>query len=217
MFQCDKNGSVLERSFGSPVVIKQLLTPRKLQSVASLQDLTNASDTELHFTASANAVRLLRFTLDSLGTMLPGALNNLTISIQVHFHQSPTNDSDPQVALCDNTTCNGIVITDAANSPNLPCCYKTFTPGPTADLSCPSNCGEIVATNAVDPKTVSLTFIPSERWGSFSIPEGNGFTTSHIFGSQLDPTQGLSVEMYSHDSGEQYKLGYIIVEVIREE
>ena len=217
MFQCDKIGSVLERSYGSPVVIKRLLTPRKLQSVASLQDLTSASDTELHFTASANAVRLLRFTLDSLGTIPPGALNNLTIYIQVHFHQSPTTDTDSHVALCDNTTCNGILINDATNYPNSPCCYKTFAPGPTIDLSCPSNCGEIVATNAVDPKTASLTFVPSERWGSFSIPEGNGFTYSHIFGTQLDPTQGLSVEMYGHDRGEQYKLGYIIVEVIREE
>ena len=217
MFQCDKNGSVLERSYGSPVVIKRLLTPRKLQSVASLQHLTSASDTELHFTASANDVRFLRFTLDSLGTIPPGALNNLTINIQVHFHQSPRADTDPQVALCDSTTCNGIVITDSGNYPNLPCCYKTFAPGPTTDRSCPSNCGKIVATNAVHPKTVSLTFVPSERWGSFGIPEGNGFTTSHIFGTQLDPTQGLSVEMYGHDSGEQYKLGYIIVEVIREE
>ena len=217
MFQCGKNGSVLEQSYSSPVVIKRLLTPRRLQSVASLQDLTSASDTELHFTASANAVRFLRFTLDSLGTIPPGALNNLTISIQVHFHQSPRADTDPLVALCDNTTCNGIVITDAANYPNLPCCYKTFAPGPTIDPSCPSNCGEIVAANAVDPKTVYLTFIPSERWGSFSIPEGNGFTSSHIFGTQLDPTQGLSVEMYSDHSGEQYKLGYMIVEVIREE
>ena len=217
MFQCGKHGSVLEQSYSSPVVIKRLLTPRKLQSVASLQDLTSASDTELQFTASASNVRLLRFTLDSLGTIPPGALNNLTIYIQVYFLQSPTNDSDPQVALCDNTICNGIFINDDGNYPNLPCCYTTFTPGPTTDPSCPSNCGEIVAANVVDPKTVSLTFVPSERWGSFSIPEGNGFTSSYIFGTQLDPTQGLSVEMYSDNSGEQYKLGYIIVEVIREE
>ena len=209
--QCEENNSGWE--YVCPVLIKRLLTPRKLQNVASLQDLTSASDTELHFTVGENGVRFLRFTLESLGTIYPGALNILTIYIQVHFHQSPTNDSDPQVALCDNTTCNGILITDVGNS--KPCCYRTFSPGPTTDLHCPNNCGEIV--NAVNPKTATLSFVPSERWGSFSIPEGNGFTSSHIFGTQLDPTQGLSVEMYGHNSGEQYKLGYMIVEVIREE
>ena len=58
---------------------------------------------------------------------------------------------------------------------------------------------------------------PSERWGSFSIPEGIGFTTSGIFNTQLDPTQRLSVEVYADNDVEQYRLAYMIVEVVSED
>ena len=217
LLQSDENNS--KQNYSSPVLIKRLLTPRRLQSVASLQHLTSASDTELQFTAISSGDRLLRVTLDSLGTIPPETLTNLTIYIQVHFLQSQTSDTDPHVALCDGTTCNGVSISDGRNYPGNPCVYFTATPGLTAtNYMSTANCnGETVETNTAHPKTVSLSLVPSERWGSFSIPEGNGFTSSHIFGSQLDPTQGLSVEMYGYDTGEQYRLAYMIVEVVREE
>ena len=215
VLQCD--GS--DQESVSPVLIKRLLTPRKLQNIAYLGHLSNANVTVLHFTAIASRARLLRFTLNSLGTIPPGALSNLAISIQAHFLESPTSDTDPLVAICDGTTCNGIDFNDRGNYPN-PCAYYAMTPGPTATnyVRSPGHCGgETVETNFTHPKTVSLTFVPSERWGSFSIPEGNGFTTASTFGAQLDPTQGLSVEMYGSDTGEQYRLAYMIVEVISEE
>ena len=110
-------------------------------------------------------------------------------------------------------------ITDATNYPSLPCNYCTFSPGTSlTDLDCTSTCGgETVATNFTHPKTATLSFVPSERWGSFSIPEGIGFTGSNIFSTQLDPTQGLSVEVYGDNEVEEYRLAYMIVEVIGEE
>ena len=132
---------------------------------SNLRHLTSASDTALHFTSGTSGTRdrIISFPLDSLDTIPSRAINNLTISIQMHVLQSPSVDNDPIVAVCDGTTCNGVFITDASHYPSLPCNYCTFSPATSlTDLNCTSTCnGEsVTSTTHVHPKTVTLAFIP---------------------------------------------------------
>ena len=141
------------------------------------------------------------------------------LSVQLHFLRSPTGDSDPIVAICDDTICNAVAILDAGNHPH-PCWFAIFTPGPNAiNVIDSTTCsGEVLdgpASSTSHPRMVTINFALNQRWASFSIPEGNGFTASGTFDRQLEFTRGLSLEIYGDDAGEQYRLGLINLEIFR--
>ena len=140
------------------------------------------------------------------------------LSIQLHFLRSPTADSDPIVAVCDATNCNAVAILDGTNYPSVPCWFGTFRSGQNAtDVTNSADCGgeTIDGTSFTHPKMVTLLFALNQRWASFSIPEGNGFTASGTFDRQLDFTRGLNIEIYGDNAGEQYRLGHILFEAFR--
>ena len=150
--------------------------------------------------------------------MPPSSSINLMLSIQLHFLRSPTTDSDPIVAVCDDTICNAVAIFDAGNYPSEPCWFGTFMPGTSAaNVTTSADCGgEIVdGTAFTHPRMVNLLFALNQRWASFSIPEGNGFTASGTFDRQLEFTRGLNMEIYGDHEGEQYRLSHIVLEIFR--
>ena len=180
--------------------------------------MTTITDGEIHFTSSQLYSRLLRFVIGPPGQVPPSSSINLMLSVQLHFLRSPTVDSDPIVAICDDAICNAVTILDASNYPNIPCLFSTFTSGPSAaNITRSTDCGgEIVdGTDFTQPRMVSLLFSLNQRWASFTIPDGNGFTASGIFDRQLEFTRGLFMEIYGDHAGEEYRLSHILVEVFR--
>ena len=66
------------------------------------------------------------------------------------------------------------------------------------------------------PNTVTLTFYPVNKWGSFSIPPSGGYTTVGTFTRQLDLSKGLYLEVYGEDDLiEEYKLMFMEVKVMK--
>lgn len=204
------------------VLLKRLLTPRTLHALGIVSDLTTVNDGVIHFTASQNHTRLLRFAIAQPGQVPPELCSatscSFVFNIQVHFLRSPTADSSPIVAVCDNAICNAVAILDAGNYPTVPCLFRTFTSGPSAaNITHSTDCGgEIVdGTDFTHPRMVSLLFSLNQRWASFTIPDGNGFTASGIFDRQLEFTHGLNIEIYGDHAGEEYRLSHILLEVFR--
>ena len=219
--QCDRDPGGDSGDGGGcdcPVLHKRLLTPRTLQAFGSLSDVTSITDGEIHFTSSQLYSRLLRFVIGPPGQVPPSSSINLMLSVQLHFLRSPTADSDPIVAICDNAICNAVAILDAGNYPTVPCLFRTFTSGPSAaNITHSTDCGgEIVdGTDFTHPRMVSLLFSLNQRWASFTIPDGNGFTASGVFDRQLEFTRGLNIEIYGDHAGEEYRLSHILLEVFR--
>ena len=204
------------------VLLKRLLTPRTLHALGIVSDLTTVNDGVIHFTASQNHTRLLRFAIAQPGQVPPELCSatscSFVFNIQVHFLRSPTADSSPIVAVCDNSICNAVAILDVGNYPTVPCQFHTFTSGPIAtNVISSADCGgeTVEDTNFTNPRMVNLYFVLQARFGSFTIPAGNGFTAIGTFDRQLDLAGGANLEIYSSRAGEQYRLGHIIIEVFR--
>ncbi len=204
------------------MLLKRLLTPRTLHALGLVSDLTTVNDREIHFTASQNHTRLLRFAIAQPGQVPPELCSasscSFVLNIQVHFLRSPTADSSPIVAVCDDAICNAVAILDAGNYPTVPCQFHTFTSGPSAtNVISSADCGgeTVEGANFTNPRMVNLYFALQARFGSFTIPAGNGFTAIGTFDRQLDLAGGANLEIYSSRAGEEYRLGHIIIEIFR--
>ena len=137
------------------------------------------------------------------------------IAITVHLEDPPTSDSDFLLAICDGTVCNGVFISDTENYPNVACNYVTIESGVTfTSIVNTGRCGTPI-TYQHFPNTATLTFYPTNKWGSFSIPSSGGYTMAIRFTRQLDLTQGLYLEVYGTDANEEYKLMFMQVKVTK--
>ena len=141
--------------------------------------------------------------------------DDIIVTITVHLEDPPTSDSDFLSAICDITVCNGVFISDSENYPNAACNYVTIESGAifTTILST-GRCGAPI-TYQHFPNTAKLTFYPVNKWASFSIPPGGGYTTAGTFTQQLDLTKGLYLEVYGGDANEEYKLMFMEVKVTK--
>ena len=86
-----------------------------------------------------------------------------------------------------------------------------------ANITTSADCGgeTVDGTAFINPRMATLHFALQARYGSFSIPEGNGFTASGTFDRRLNLAGGANLEVYSSNAGEEYRMGHIILEVFR--
>ena len=188
------------------------MTPQWLEDHASLSHLTAATPALLHFKVNRNRQRLIKVPLFQRGEL---PTDDIIVTITVHLQDPPTSDSDFLPAICDGTVCNGIWISDSGNYPNGACNYLTLESGLTLTrIANTGGCNGPITFQHF-PNTVTLTFYPLNKWGSFSIPPSGGYTTAGTFTRQLDLTKGLYLEVYSNDVNEQYKLMFMEVKVTK--
>ena len=139
--------------------------------------------------------------------------NDIIVTITIHLEDPPTIDSDFFTAVCDDTVCNGMSISDSGNYTNNACTYVTMNSGAT--------CTYRVKESVVLPLPMhSSQTLPQSRSipstsGPPSAPPNGGYTTAATFSRQLDLTKGLYLEVYGHDANEEYKLQFMEVKVMK--
>ena len=197
----------------NPVLYYKVMTPQWLEDHASLSQLIASTPASLHFKLNKIFARLIKVPLFQRGEL---PTDDITVTITVHLEDPPTSDSDFLPAICDGTVCNGVYISDSRNYPNAACNYMTIESGVTyTSIVNTGRCGAPI-TYQHFPNTATLTFYPANKWGSFSIPSGGGYTTAGTFTRQLDLTKGLYLEVYGdNDPNEEYKLMFMEVKVTK--
>ena len=63
------------------------------------------------------------------------------------------------------------------------------------------------------PEEFVLTINPSKSWGSCHFAVDSGLISPAYYSRRLDLRKGLWLEVYGEDTGEQYLINYIIVEI----
>ena len=195
----------------NPVLYYKVMTPQWLEDHASLNQLIASTPENLHFRVNKIHSRLIKVPLFQRGEL---PTDDIIVTITVHLEDPPTSDSDFLPAICDGTVCNGFWISDFGNYPNQACTYGTIASGVNFTLIWSRLCRAPI-TYRHFPNTVTLTFYPANKWGSFSIPPSGGYTTAGTFIQQLDLTQGLYLEVYGTDANEEYKLMFMEVKVTK--
>ena len=188
------------------------MTPQWLEDHAILSHLNAVTPESLHFKANQIGARLIKVPLFQRGEL---PTDDIIVTITVHLEDPPTSDSDFLAGICDGTVCNGVYISDRGNYPNVACDYITMESGVTyAEIGMTRGCNGPI-TYQHFPNTVTLTFYPMNKWGSFSIPPSGGYTTVGTFTRQLDLTKGLYLEAYGDHVNEQFKLQFMEVKVTK--
>ena len=189
-----------------------MMTPQWLKHFATLSQVSAATPESLLFKMTQRDARIIRVNLFPSGEFPSG---DIAVTITLHLEDPPTSDSDFLIGICDDTVCNGLWITDSGNYPNAACQYATMNSGTTYTNNHNSpTCGAPI-TYEHYPNTVTLTFYPVNKWGSFSIPPSGGYTTAGTFIKGLELSKGLYLEAYGNNVNEQYKLMFMEVKVIQ--
>ena len=114
-----------------------------------------------------------------------------------------SGDSDPRIGISDGVNENKFIIADAGNYATSPPCYVHKG---------------IHENNLVTTRTASsqftLLFSPFYKYGACSSAQDGGYLNVGTFNNQVDPTNGLNLEVYRQHAPEQYKFSYSLVEIL---
>ena len=126
-------------------------------------------------------------------------------SIRVTVGLTPViGDSDPRVGISDGVNVNKFYIADTSN-------YAAYPP---CGIEDGSDEDRRVTTRRVSSQFTFL-FSPFYKYGACSSAQDGGYLNVATFNKQVDLTNGLSLVVYRHDAGEQYKFSYFLVETLQ--
>ena len=114
-----------------------------------------------------------------------------------------SGDSDPSIGISDGVNTNTLIIWDKGN-------YNIYPPCSILEGSHEDN---RVTTRRVSPQ-FTLLFSPFYKYGACSSAQDGGYLNVETFNNQVDPTNGLSLEVYRQHALEQYKFSYFLVEIL---
>ena len=118
-------------------------------------------------------------------------------------HPNTPADSDLYIAISDGTTENGQTIVDADNYANSPPCRP---------LSAVQD-NVLVSPGTPVPAIFKLIFTPFYKYGACETAQEGGYINTGTFTSQIDTSKPLFLRVQRSDSGEQYFIHYLGIEI----
>ena len=131
---------------------------------------------------------------------------HVSIRITVGFNPARTGvDYDPSIGISDGTNLNRYYIPDAAEYHGAAPCHIDSTEG--------TGENKRVSTRTVPPQFTFL-FSPFRKYGACSSSQDGGYLNVGTFNKRVDPTSGLSFEIYRDHAAEQYQFYYVLIEIL---
>lgn len=130
-------------------------------------------------------------------------------------------DTDFYALLSDGEQAIGFSVHDRSNYNELePCFHVEGKPGSTLKNIVRHNNGPLVDRANPVPQEFDLLFSTKLKWGGCVTATANegSYTTSDHYDTKLEPSEGLTLDIYADDDrGEMYNFRYITVDIEKEQ
>ena len=175
------------------------IIPGNVRYLANFIDSSATIDSRsIRFGSGTTNEKLLQVPIAAAGELDAHA------SIRVTVGLTPVSgDSDPRIGISDGVNLNRFYIADTGNYGNYPPC----------GIEDGSRENTRVTTRRVSSQFTFL-FSPFYKYGACSSAQDGGYLNVGTFNKQVDPTIGISLEVYREHAPEQYKFSYFLVEIL---
>ena len=142
-----------------------------------------------------------------LGSYTSDVTIRITIGLDDTAASTPGTDHDLQVGITDGTIDNLFTIHDIGNyEDQAPCRPSTAGTAEQEDNR--------VDERAHAPAQGTLTFKPTQMYGSCYLPLDGGYMNVAIYNDQVDASAGVSLLLRRGNAREEYRIYNILVEII---
>ena len=180
-------------------------TPDNIQYYASyLHSSVDIQDRVIHIGTGSAKEKLLEVPI---GHIDPHDTIIITVGLNKSHPNTPSVDSDPQVAISDGSNTNGFELTDVGNYAVLPPCYVVS--GVHDD--------ERVSATAQTPSTFKLTFTPFFKYGACETAQDGGFINTGRFNTQIDVGKLLYLTVFRNHAAENMYFHYFNVQIFQKQ
>ena len=174
------------------------ITPGNVHYLANFIGSATIDNRSIRFGSGTANEKLLQVPIAAAGELDAHA------SIRVTVGLTPVSgDSDPRFGISDGVNVNRFYIIDNGD----------YGGGAPCGLLEGSHENNLVTTRRVSPQFTFL-FSPFYKYGACSSAQDGGYLNVGTFNKQVDPTNGLSFEVYRQHASEQYKFSYFLVEIL---
>ena len=175
-----------------------LIHPGNVRYLANFIDSSATIDSRsIRFHNGTTREKLLRVPIATAGELDAHASIRVTVGLQ-----PVSGDSDPGIGISDGVNANKFTIWDKGN-------YNIYPPCSILDGSHEDN----RVTTRTASSQFTLFFSPLYKYGACSSAQDGGYLNVGTFNNQVDPTNGLSLEVYRQHAPEQYKFSYFLIEI----
>ena len=169
------------------------ITPNNLRRYASyIDDSVTIGSRIISVTTGGSGERLIEIPIVDAGDFNREKSIRITIGLDPNI----ANDQDPYFGITDGSTVNEFYIRDTNTQP----CQVVSGSQDT-----------IASTTTRTPGVFTFTFTPFYRYGICSVTKDGGYTTVATFSRQLDLDKDISFRLRRGNSGEQYRIYYILI------
>ena len=145
--------------------------------------------------------------------------NTITVMMTVALDTTiaQTDDHDPYLGISDGKSFIGWQTVDVDNYNTNPPCYSI-----NADVGASIITGIKIGRgphtdSKAFPTVINMRFKPAELWGTCETPQGDGgYNNLAAYNSLLNPSNGISFELYRHNPDEIYRIKYVQVYIVLE-
>ena len=181
------------------------MTPENVKDIASFI-VSNAEikDHAIYFPPGETNEVLLKVPIRAPECFAPGSKIRITAGLD-ESELNAGDDRDIRFGISDGIKINDFWVCDTQN-------YNEFPPCLPAD-------GAYVVkllNSGPAPGEYTMVFDPANRFGecSYASAAAGNQVIAGVFDNQLDPSNGLNLIVQRHDDYEQYRVYYILVEVL---
>lgn len=64
------------------------------------------------------------------------------------------------------------------------------------------------------PSQFTFLFAPFYKYGAYSSTQDGGYLNVATFNDQVDPSEGLSLQIYRDEAHERYRFFYFLIEIL---
>ena len=178
-----------------------LITPDNVRYLANYISSSATIDSRsIRFSSGTTSEKLLEVPFADAGEL------DAHVSVQITVgYKPPTADSDPSFGISDGTNLNRYYIIDSGNYGSHAPCHITSSEG--------TGENERVTSRTVPPQFTFL-FSPFHKYGACSSSQDGGYLNVGTFNKQVDPTRGLSFQIYRQHAAEQYQFYHVLIEIL---
>ena len=138
---------------------------------------------------------------------------SVTLTIAMDTALADGGDHDPSFGISDGKSFVGFQIPDKGNYGNISPCHRHEGDDVSGILTNENHANGPLVTSQLYSSEIKVQIRPSEQWGSCHTEHDEGYTNIGNYQRKLDLTNGLYLEMYRADAGEDYRIKYIVVDV----